>query len=104
MGFQVVFSLILLVREGAWGGIVDIYGKVTHSENWVLLEKKKKSNSLDTLEQMHFCQNAGEAGEKNFTLRKNGGGRRKEVSKMSFKWQWISCISWSVGILLHLHI
>lgn len=40
MGFQVVFSLILLVRGGAWGDIVDIYDKVTPSENWVLLGKK----------------------------------------------------------------
>lgn len=47
----------------------------------------KKHNLLDTLEQMYFCQNAGEPGEKNFTLGKNGGGRHKEVSKMSFKRQ-----------------
>lgn len=109
MGTKVVFSLILLERGRAWGGIVSSYGSKTDykliltmgiwnlwqsnpSENWVLLGKKR--NSPDTLAQMHFCRKAGQPGERNFTLGANWGGRCKEVRKMSFKWEGISCISW----------
>lgn len=107
MGFQEVFSSSLLVRGGAWEGTVGSYESKTDSKLilttgiwnlwpsnpfWELSASRKKSMiHLTHWHKSVFANRLVKLVRRNLHLEK-WGGRCKEVRKMSFKLQWISCI------------